>query len=287
MQNAAGGKGERGDQAASQQGRAGVRLQHALPNARVVDVSATGATTVHNLAHAECLGLWGGEDFPFATRSEFVESIEAGDVAAMEVLARDCRIRLIRPIEHPTIPLAMMPQAHWQEVDRDAFARAWTAEVAEIPEFTDSDIHIVAGLLLAIWKRRPNELTRVYRPHTDTGERIIGRKVSPAWVASALEAGTSRFSPDAAFAALMKGKTILELAQGLQVRRARVTGVNRIELTGFTDTMRDRLRTYSLFGEIISWKLRFFVPVDGTGPAILAKVPECYPIVRIADRAAA
>jgi P-loop containing NTP hydrolase pore-1 len=44
MQNAAGGKGERGDQAASQQGRAGLRLQHALPNARVVYVSATGAT---------------------------------------------------------------------------------------------------------------------------------------------------------------------------------------------------------------------------------------------------
>ena len=42
MQNAAGGKGERGDQAASQQGRAGLRLQHALPNARVVYVSATG-----------------------------------------------------------------------------------------------------------------------------------------------------------------------------------------------------------------------------------------------------
>ncbi|MBV8190079.1 MAG: strawberry notch family protein, partial [Alphaproteobacteria bacterium] len=60
MQNAAGMKGERGEQAASQQGRAGLRLQHALPNARVVYVSATGATTVHNLAYAQRLGLWGG-----------------------------------------------------------------------------------------------------------------------------------------------------------------------------------------------------------------------------------
>src|SRR6185437_13307309 len=51
-------KGERGDQAASQQGRAGLRLQHALPNARVVYVSATGATTVHNLAYAQALGLY-------------------------------------------------------------------------------------------------------------------------------------------------------------------------------------------------------------------------------------
>jgi predicted RNA methylase len=47
MANAAGGKGERGEQAPPQQGRAGLRLQHALPNARVVYVSATGATAVH------------------------------------------------------------------------------------------------------------------------------------------------------------------------------------------------------------------------------------------------
>jgi predicted RNA methylase len=91
MQNAGGGKSERGDVTPSQQGRAGLRLQHALPDARVVYVSATGATTVHNLAYAQRLGLWGGEDFPFATRAEFVEAIEDGGVAAMEVLARDLR----------------------------------------------------------------------------------------------------------------------------------------------------------------------------------------------------
>ena len=91
MANAAGSKGERGDTEASQQGRAGLRLQNKLPNARVVYVSATGATTVHNLAYAQRLGLWGGEDFPFATRAEFVQAIDAGGVAAMEVLARDLR----------------------------------------------------------------------------------------------------------------------------------------------------------------------------------------------------
>src|SRR5918999_6557345 len=71
--------------------RSGLPLQHALPNARVVYVAATGATTVHNLAYAQRLGLWGGEDFPFATRAEFVQAIEAGGVAAMEVLARDLK----------------------------------------------------------------------------------------------------------------------------------------------------------------------------------------------------
>jgi hypothetical protein len=103
MQNAGGGKSERGDVAPSQQGRAGLRLQHALPEARVVYVSATGATSVHNLAYAQRLrplaggsgrGAICGEDFPFTpfvTRAEFVEAIEAGGVAAMEVLARDLR----------------------------------------------------------------------------------------------------------------------------------------------------------------------------------------------------
>ncbi|MDU6377341.1 MAG: strawberry notch family protein, partial [Bradyrhizobium sp.] len=91
MQNAAGNKGDRGEQAASQQGRAGLRLQHALPNARIVYVSATGATTVHNLAYAQRLGLWGGADFPFATRADFVAAIEEGGVAAMEVMARDLK----------------------------------------------------------------------------------------------------------------------------------------------------------------------------------------------------
>jgi hypothetical protein len=46
MQNAVGVKGERGEQAASQQGRAGLRLQHALPNARVVHVAEREARVI-------------------------------------------------------------------------------------------------------------------------------------------------------------------------------------------------------------------------------------------------
>ena len=57
MANAAGGKSERGDVARSQQGRAGLRLQHALPDSRIVYVSATGATAVENLAYAQRLGI--------------------------------------------------------------------------------------------------------------------------------------------------------------------------------------------------------------------------------------
>ena len=63
-------------------------------------------------------------------------------------------------------------------------------------------------------------------------------------------------------------------------------GVHRIELTGFDDLMRDRLRAYGLFGEIISWKLRLFVPTDATGVDVLARLLERYPLERVSEKEA-
>ncbi|WP_420867668.1 strawberry notch C-terminal domain-containing protein [Bradyrhizobium ottawaense] len=199
----------------------------------------------------------------------------------------ESRVRLIRPMEHHHASMKMMDESHWQPTDRETFAAAWNGEVVDVPEFAESTLHIVAGLLLPIWKRLPNESTRVYRLQTDAGERIIGRRVSPAWAASACMTATCSLTPNEAFSALMEGRTVLELAEDLQLRRVRVMGAHRFELSGFTDVMRDRLRAYGLFSEIISWKLRMFVPSDATGAAVLAKVLDHYPIVRIGEREAA
>lgn len=184
------------------------------------------------------------------------------------------RVRLIRPMEQRQVSLNMM--AERVESDRERFAAAWLAELAEVPEFTESTIHVVTGLLLPIWKRLPNESTRVYRLQTDAGERIIGRKVSAAWVANVVSADAPALTPHATFAAVLEGRC-----------RVRVMGPNRIKPSGFNDKMRDRLRAYGLFGEIISWKLRMFVPTDASGVRILAKVLETYPVARVSEREAA
>ena len=400
MQNAAGGKTERGEQIPSQQGRAGLRLQHALPEARVVYVSATGATTVHNLAYAQRTRAVGRRAFPFATRAEFVEAIEAGGVAAMEVLARDlkslglyaarslsyegveyelvehaltpeqrriydayagafevtglaltdrdgtlkeelppisqflnrllafdyrpaehpvrgvrgaaggedrgrhrvrnlrrrrrdhhggvaqdrraphdlrpsghrcrdaglhhraarpqraaaarrrpgarreraagcsstasrtmqpCRCRrpascsttaassaacgCSRPLERPSIAVDALAATAWRPADPQAFAVAWEAELAQLPAFRESSLHVVTGLLLPIWRQLPNDGGCVYRLQTEEpraagpapgGERVIGRQVSPAWVATAC-ATAPELTPEDAFAGLMGG----------------------------------------------------------------------------------
>jgi hypothetical protein len=197
------------------------------------------------------------------------------------------RVRLLRPMDRSAVPLAAMAKSHWRDADRDAFAQAWQAEIAALPEFTDSTLHIVTGLLLPIWRRLPADSTRVYRLQTDSGERVIGRLVSPAWVAQTVETEAPTLGADAAFAALLDGRTVLDIQDGLVLRRSRVMGEHRIELTGFTDGMVDRLKAMGLMSEIMSWKLRLFVPTGAEGPAILARLMERHPLVRIADRNAA
>ncbi|PMW67205.1 hypothetical protein, partial [Pseudomonas sp. GW460-8] len=65
-----------------------------------------------------------------------------------------------------------------------------------------------------------------------------------------------------------------------------VMGLFRVELYGFTEGMVDRLKAMGLISEIITWKLRLFVPTGASGPAILAELLDRYPVVRVADRAA-
>jgi predicted RNA methylase len=196
------------------------------------------------------------------------------------------RVRLLRPMERTSLSLAALPQTHWERADRSAFGKAWERELAEILPFTDSVLHIVTGLLLPIWKRLPDESMRVYRLQTDAGERVIGRLVSQAWVAQAVSAEGVCIAPADAWSAILDSRSVLELQDGLSLRRAKVMGLFRVELCGFTEGMVDRLKAMGLISEIITWKLRLFVPTGASGPAILAELMERYPVVQLADRPA-
>ena len=90
MAGVAGGEGRFGTKEGSDQGIAGVRLQNLLPRARVLYVSATGASDVNNLAYATRLGLW-GPGTAFADRKTFVESLRRGGIAALELISRDLK----------------------------------------------------------------------------------------------------------------------------------------------------------------------------------------------------
>jgi hypothetical protein len=195
------------------------------------------------------------------------------------------RIRLVRPTERRNIAASALTGSHWGEADQSAFGAAWNTEIVSLPDFVESRFNIVTGLLLPIWRRLPEDGCRVYRLQTDDGERVIGRRVSPQWVADTLGAAPE-VPPDEAWTAVLTRGATLQLEGAMSVRRSLVMGVQRVELIGFSDGLVERLKAMGLMSEIIAWRLRLFVPVGLEGPAILARLLERHPLQRVIDRAA-
>src|SRR3546814_17386521 len=61
----------------------------------------------------------------------------------------------------------------------------------------------------------------------------------------------------------------------------------RIELSGFNDLGVERLKAFGLISEIVSWKLKLYVPAGAAGAAVFARLVDRFPIQRVADRKAA
>lgn len=198
------------------------------------------------------------------------------------------RVSLIRPMDELRFEVRQLEETSWEEADEKVFSDSWDAEVAAVPEFSTSTMHIVSGLLLPIWKLLPQDFCRVRRLQTDDGQRIVGRVIAPDRLAGLCRNfridQTMVISPDQAWASLADGSSIVGLAGDMTLRRVRVMNDYRVELIGFTDGMRDWLRSIGLFAEMINWKLRFFVPVTDQGPEILSKLMQRHRLVDIARR---
>lgn len=198
------------------------------------------------------------------------------------------RVRLVWPLTDSVIPAEMLLASQWEEVERDAFSTAWSAELAALPDYETTTLHMVSGLLLPIWKLLPDESTRVYRLQSDDGERIIGRRVSPTWAARlANDDGPVTVSGEDAMTMLMSGEAALLLAQNQKLQRVRAMNDWRIELTGFNDLGVERLKSLGLISEIVSWKLKLYVPTGAVGVAVLERLLDRFPVERISGRKAA
>jgi hypothetical protein len=195
------------------------------------------------------------------------------------------RVRLLRPTHADVVTIEALERSHWRDASSEEFRRAWEAEVASLPELTESTFHIVTGLLLPVWNRLPDETARVYRLQTDDGERIIGRLVllaSAAVLVEATGAGAPALAPTSAIAVVMQDGAGLVLAEGLVLKRSLVMNRHRLELVGFGDTVVERLKAQGLVSEIIAWKLRLFVPLGEEAAKIVERLLALYPLLRVA-----
>uniref|UniRef100_A0A5S6QQW1 Strawberry notch AAA domain-containing protein n=1 Tax=Trichuris muris TaxID=70415 RepID=A0A5S6QQW1_TRIMR len=73
-------------------GKTVMELQTALPKARIVYASATGATEPRHMAYMTRLGLW-GEGRAFPDFNSFISAVERRGVGAMEIIAMDMKLR--------------------------------------------------------------------------------------------------------------------------------------------------------------------------------------------------
>ncbi|WP_068086995.1 strawberry notch family protein [Novosphingobium rosa] len=129
MAHAAGTENDYGKAQGSEQGLAGVRLQNALPRARVLYMSATGAAKPESLSYALRLGLW-GPGTAFGTRDMFMAAMEEGGIAALEVICRDlkalglytARALSYADVEYDPLEHELTPE---QIATYDAYADAW------------------------------------------------------------------------------------------------------------------------------------------------------------------
>lgn len=160
MGNATSVKGTRGVKKASQTGIAGIALQEALPKAKIVYSSATGATEVENLRYAERLGLW-GEGTPFVKGDDFVSKVKAGGLAAMELIARDMKamgVYLSRNISYDDVQYGRITHklTSLQTKIYDELARSWQIVLQNINKALEStnqdkDGHARGRALGAFW----------------------------------------------------------------------------------------------------------------------------------------
>ena len=160
MGNALDQKGARGIQKASATALSGIDLQNQVPDARVLYVSATGATDVNNLAYTERLGLW-GIGTPFANKEEFVNRISKGGVAAMELVARDLKqlgLYIARGLSFRSVeqePLEHKITSEQKEI-YDLFARSWQLVLGNMNEImketgADKNGNARSAALSAFW----------------------------------------------------------------------------------------------------------------------------------------
>ena len=73
------------------------------------------------------------------------------------------RVRLLRPLERSSIATTALEATAWRVSDPETFGAAWETELVQLPEFRESTLHVVTGLLLSIWRQLPNDGGHVYR----------------------------------------------------------------------------------------------------------------------------
>lgn len=186
-------------------------------------------------------------------------------------------------------PSETITEARYTKLSPGEAQQVWETELASLSAFRDHTEHLVTGLLLPHWDKLPRGGARVYRVETDQGERFIGRVLAPSTVKATLQnfgkatnaegESVKPLTPHEAVTQILEHNAQLRLSNGWTLKRSRIGGTERLELTGPDYRHMDELQADGVLYERVGYTPHFFLPTGDNTVEVLGRITETRPIV--------
>lgn len=170
-------------------------------------------------------------------------------------------------------------EAKTEKIPEKEWESAWKEAVHDVPEYNENEVHMITGALLPIWNRLPSDgTTKARRITTADGSQYLGRIIPPKQIDAVLRSfdvkGDNKvYTGSEIYDAVMKkAQTVVFNGQyggTLTVSRRRVSGENRIEVTG-GNLFSLKQKYPDMITENIQFQNRYFIPSGEKGVAILS-----------------
>lgn len=170
-----------------------------------------------------------------------------------------------------------IPKAEWETV--------WKEAVKDVPEYNESELHMITGALLPVWNKLPQDGNiKAMRITATDGTQYLGRVIPPKQIDAVLRSlGASKSSIKKQYTGKELYSAVMDKAQAVSfdglygatwtVSRRRVSGENRLEVTG-RNLFAFKEKYPDVFTETIQYKQRYFIPTGRKGEEILGKLAE-------------
>ena len=180
------------------------------------------------------------------------------------------RFELVRPLRSEYLRADRLDESAWEPVSKATFSALWEEEyAADESQLVTETVYLATGLLLPIWGALPKEDLTVNRIVDKSGASWLGRHVNDLYVDATLEklgvARKAQTDPAKIAAAILGGGTWkAPHPLNFTIRTSRVNGSRRIEIVDAEAARIPELKAKGCFTEIIAYKTRVFVPMDGS-----------------------
>jgi hypothetical protein len=219
-------------------------------------------------------------DFVYNPKSKRVALLEKGVTTTDDNDGLIPAIRLHRPTKQDLVRDDLFAESNWEPMEEADWRSRWQAEIDGLDPFVHTQLNLVTGLLLPIWKNLPSKSCYVKRLRAPDGKRWLGRTMSEAEALKLLDvlgvsdAKREIASPLSAHDLVMRNVGTVKLAGNLNLKRSKVMDRHRLEVFGNTNEYR-RLRDLGCFVEIINHTARVFLPVGDM--SVMGAVLKSYP----------